>query len=479
MFYVVTLSFIAGIVVRSIVAIDVFYVYTCVLLAVAICPFVRDKRVQTILVVVALFLFLGFLRLEIRILQAQSIRAQHGEYYGKKVVIEAVVADEPDIREKNIKYTLGKLYLLEGQQRLVGNILMTTRLYPRFYYGDAVRLTCSMQEPKPFDGFAYDVYIAQYNIYSLCYYPSSITYLGKEEKAPLQQFKRYIFLAKNNFIVHLKNILPAPYSGLLAGLLIGDTSYLPTYLKQQFIDTGTIHIVAISGYNITILAGIFLFVAPYLYIKRRIAWCVIIPVLIIFVVLTGAEASVVRAAIMGIVAALATEGGRVSDVGRLLVLTGVIMLLVNPFLMRFDVGFQLSFMATIGLVYGTPFFEKALAMGKEKFIAPLFLGKRKKVGKIYSLFVRVGRAVLQPLKHAAISTICATMAVAPVLAWHFGRVSFISPIVNTLILWAIPFAMALGFVAALASYLFLPLGIVFGFGAWLLLEYIIEVVQFF
>jgi len=207
-----------------------------------------------------------------------------------------------------------------------------------------------------------------------------------------------------------------------------------------------------SGYNITIIISLFLMMAPHFYIKRRWAWIIIIPSIIAFVILTGAESSIVRAGIMGIVAALATESGRVSDVKRLLVITAVLMLAYNPYLLVFDIGFQLSFAATIGLVY------------LPKLIPKL------------DFFNKPG---LSGLFDITTTTLAAQIAVAPLLLYHFGQISLISPIANSLILPIVPFLMALGFITVILSFFLFPVARLLGFAVWLGLEYVFWVVSLF
>jgi competence protein ComEC len=244
----------------------------------------------------------------------------------------------------------------------------------------------------------------------------------------------------------------------MSGLLFGDISSMPRYVKQAFIDTGTIHIVAISGYNITILISFLLMLGPYVYIPRRLMWFVAVPTIIAFVTLTGAESSAVRAAIMGLIAALAGETGRLSDVRRVLTVAGFIMLLVNPYLLVFDVGFQLSFLATLGLVYITPRLDEFVKKG--------VLSIQKKTPLLL-------------IQRMATTTMGATIAVSGVVFFTFGQFSLLSPLVNVLILWTIPFAMALGFGSIVASSLWQPAGEIFGWCSWLVLEYVIRVVQWF
>ena len=467
MFYIAAVSFIFGIAIRSYVSFDIYFLYL-VVLAVFVVWLLMRYRISKYAAIAVFFLLLGYARLSI--VDEMAGKDYTGVYIGKEVSFEGTILDEPDIREGNIKYTLSRIILLESKQKFSGKVLVTSRLYPRYDFLDRLRARCKLEKPKPFNGFAYDAYLAKEGIYGLCYYPSlvEVTRAGAEHFWP-DKVKKYIFLTKNNFIVHISEILPSPHAGLLAGLLVGETGAIPLYLKQAFIDTGTIHIVAISGFNIMIIVSLFLNIAPYFYIPRKIAWIIIIPALFAFVIMTGGGASVARAAIMALVVAISTEGGRLSDMRRVLLVTAFVMLMLNPYLLRFDVGFQLSFLATIGLVYIAPLLNKGL----EKVVQTLLV-------RVNSLRVlSKGGHFLKALGGAATTTVGANIAVAPLLLWNFGRISLISPLINVLILWVVPATMAIGFFAVIVSYVFLPAASLFGFAVWLLLEYIIEVVEFF
>ncbi|HBH45991.1 MAG: hypothetical protein A2445_00905 [Candidatus Jacksonbacteria bacterium RIFOXYC2_FULL_44_29] len=512
MFYLVTLSFLFGVGLHSFLDFDIFYLFILLLGFLVAYGLNRKKWWLRGITIAVIFLFLGYARFDLATLAGSATDAKElAAYNGQGLILIGQVQSPPEVGEGLVKYTLGDIRSIKtvGYQDLRGKLLVTANFYPRFRYGDWLRLHCRLKKPEVINGFAYDKYLAKDGIYSLCYYPESIeavNYINQNLSAT-EKVKQALFSIKNKFIVQINKILPAPHSGLLAGLLLGETSGLPEYLKQSFIDTGTIHIVAISGYNITIIIGLFFLIAPYLYISRRWAWMLILPALFIFVILTGATGSVVRAAIMGLIAALSTSFGRLSDVRRLLVITALIMVAINPYILRFDVGFQLSFLATVGLVYFTPRLDQVLERLKE-WLSGYFgrqfgilreIESESSAGRVQKKWLKRdvspkktpvnfwGRnlkalrefsgQLLAIIRQSATTTIGANLAVAPVLLWQFGRISLISPVVNVLILWTIPIIMALGFVAAIISFLWLPLGQVAGWLSWALLEYIIEVVK--
>lgn len=448
MFYAAIFGFIAGIAFRSFIAVDLFYLYCAALVFIGCSVLFRRIRFLRYLACAAVFLFFSALRFaasDVRDPGVDHIAA----YVGSRATLEGVIREDSDVRERFVYYTLEHLrvFFNDGERGIKGRVLLTTALYPRLMFGDRVRIVCELSDPKE-RGASYRGYLAKSGIYAICRYPKSIALVGKNEGDALKQ---RLLGVKNSFRVQTQKMLPSPHAGLLLGLLIGDTSGIPRYLNDALIKTGTIHIVAISGYNISIIIILLLTIAPYAYLSRRLAWITVIPVLLGFVFITGAESSVVRASVMALITALASEAGRFGDVRRVLAVAAFFMLLKNPHLLVFDVGFELSFAATLGLVYVSPRISGFLC----------------------------ARFPLRAISEMIGTTVGANLAVSPILLSRFGRVSLIAPFANIAVLWIIPFAMALGFAAVLFSYVFFPLGQVLGWFEWAILNYVIRAVEFF
>ena len=155
----------------------------------------------------------------------------------------------------------------------------------------------------------------------------------------------------------LEKLWPEPESSFMAGLLYGSKSGLPKELSNNFSRTGITHIIAVSGFNITIIASVLMTLAIAAGLDRRRAFWLVVGAEIFFVVFTGLSASAVRAGVMGVLALTAQYIGRTSRIGNALAFTAAVMVLVNPYVLLYDAGFQLSFLATIGLVYVSPWLE--------------------------------------------------------------------------------------------------------------------------
>lgn len=372
----------------------------------------------------------------------------------ENITISGIIIGEPDARSDNTKYEIEGSSVVFGENRenVNGNILITIEKYPEYSYGDLVEVKGKLNTPKDFTDFSYKDYLGRYGIYSVMYYPQ--VKLLENNRGNFIYSK--ILSVKNLFQENINNILPEPHSSFLAGLLLGSRKQIPAGLMEDFNRTGTTHIIAISGYNITIIAVVITGLLLSLGLHRYHAFWISVGGIILFTILTGASASVVRAAVMGILVLIASRLGRLSQATNALILSGVLMVIVNPKILRFDVGFQLSFLATTGLIFISPIFEK--------------ISFKKNIPK--QLFKA------QFIKDSLIATLAAQIFVLPVIVYNFDRLSLISPLANILILPIIPFIMLIGFIGGMVGFVWLSLAKFFGFITWALLSYEIKVIEF-
>ena len=285
------------------------------------------------------------------------------------------------------------------------------------------------------------------------FYPDIVEYsdleLGWGEKLKMDVYG-VIFSIKNNFESAVARSIPEPNASFINGILLGSRQNIPDDLKEAFNETGTTHILAISGYNIMIISWAVL-TGLVIFFRRKTAFWLSVITICAFVVLTGASASVVRAAVMGLLLLFAQGYGRLYSPKNSIVFTGAAMVYFNPFVLKFDIGFQLSFAAILGLMYLYPYLNSKL----------------NKVPK------------LGTLKEITLMTLSAQIAVAPFLIYYFNNFSLVSLPVNVLILPFIPAAMFVGFISGLAGMAFLPLGQAVGWFAWAITTYQIETVKLF
>lgn len=251
---------------------------------------------------------------------------------------------------------------------------------------------------------------------------------------------------RENLTQVIDQSLPAPQNALLSGILLGTQSNLPTVLKNDLKNTSTIHMVVVSGQNLSILAGFMLCMVTLLGRKKTIF--LILFVIIFYSLLTGLGVPVLRAAIMAGLAYLAQILGKEKSGWWVLFLTAGLMLIFNPNWLL-NISFQLSFLATFGVVIVSPILAQAL----------------KKVPAI--------------LKQDLATTISAQVLVLPIIAFNFNQISLAGVFANFLILWTIPLVMVSGIITLILGIISLSLGQIAGLFPTILLTYFIDIVSFF
>lgn len=229
-----------------------------------------------------------------------------------------------------------------------------------------------------------------------------------------------IEILRTTLIENTKSMLPEKEAGLLLGMVIGVKEEIPWNFNQSLKNTGVVHVVVVSGQNLTLLAGFILGFSHFLGRKKTIALSM--GVVFFYLFLTGFQVPVIRAAIMFFMASMAKLFGREGDSFRILVITALLMLIYNPLWIT-SISFQLSFLATIGVVILAPELIKSV-----KFIPEI-------------------------LKQDLLVTFSAQLLTAPIIAFYFNQFSIAGLLVNALVLWTVPLIMILGGLVLLSSLL--------------------------
>lgn len=321
-------------------------------------------------------------------------------------------------------------------------------------YGDRLELWGEPTTPPEAEEFSYRAYLARRGIYSLFSYPSAVK-TGSGAGSPLL---KGIYGLRERAYLTLNRIFPQPEAALLAGILLGLERDLPDDLERAFQDTGTAHIIAISGFNMAVLSA--LFVGLFRRFFRR-GWAALLAAAAIsfYTLLVGANPAVVRAAIMGSLALFGRLIGRSSAGLTPLAFSAAVMCLFDPHL-PWDVSFQLSFTATLGLVlYAEPLqtsFEDWAARRWNPVVASRLAG---------------------PVSEYILFTLAAQVTTLPVTLVHFQRLSLSTLLANPLILPAQPLVMILGGIALIAGLILPVLGQALGYLAWPLTAYTIRTVE--
>ncbi|MDO8624221.1 MAG: ComEC/Rec2 family competence protein [bacterium] len=362
---------------------------------------------------------------------------------GERVMYEGTVVAEPDMRDASQRITLA---VEQGSE--VTRMLAVAERYPSVAYGDRVRVEGTLKLPEPFDTdtgrvFRYDKYLQKDGVRFLLHFATVDVVMSAEG------FSLYgvLYNIKHVFNEALSHALPEPAASLASGLILGGKQGLGEELKQTFTVAGLIHIVVLSGYNVMIVAIAVMRLLVFL--PRRAASALAAVTIGLFVLMAGAGAASVRAGAMAALGLYARATARTFDALRALLVVGAAMILWNPFVLVFDPGFQLSFIATLGLILGAPLVATRLAFIKNEF-----------------------------LREIAASTIAAQIAVLPLLFYQTGLFSAVALPANLLVLPVIPFAMGLSFFAGAAAFVLPPLATAVGLPSYAVLAYIITVTKF-
>lgn len=249
--------------------------------------------------------------------------------------------------------------------------------------------------------------------------------LGKAKLIKIDQKGGGLYSLRKRLVSFYQSSLPEPHSSLVSGIVLGARSSLPADFWETLKSSGTAHVVVASGMNVTFVAS-FLMILLINIIDRKKAIVIALSGVWIYVVLSGFDAPLVRAAVMGSIAFGAQALGKLSTAVRALFLSAILMLIINPLWVS-DLGFTLSFIATLSLILFEPFIYK-------------------KISKIPSI-----------IREDLATTISAQIGVAPILFITFGQFNILSPIPNALVLWTIPPIMIIGAIAGLVSVFFEPL----------------------
>lgn len=370
---------------------------------------------------------------------------------GTNIIVEGVIVDAPDTREKSVRVPV-KLEKFESGERIDAKILAIVPLHTDVIYGDRVRVEGTLQLPQVFETgegrvFDYPSYLAKDGIrYEVAF--AQVEMLSRGEGFFL---KSWALASKQWYLDGLTASLSEPQAGLAGGITVGDKRGLGEELSDIFQTVSLTHIVVLSGYNIMIVIFALRWLLDYFHVGPRWQFGIGVAVAVFFVLITGFASASVRAASMAVIALFGTLTKRTYLASRALGVVVLGMLLWNPYVLAFDPGFQLSILATAGLITLSPLVTKYL------YRIPEVIG----------------------LREITASSISAQIAVVPLLLYQNGELSIYALPVNLLALIAVPFAMLFSAIAGVLGAFLGPIATIAGFPAYVLLSYIIFVADFF
>ena len=369
---------------------------------------------------------------------------------GENINIRAWVCQEREEREDN-----SKLVLCYKNER----ILVTTNLYQKYSYGDELEIKGKINLAEKFNSFDYPSYLLRYQIQSIIYYPN-IKKIG-EKSLNFWQKKYKSLLSFKQKIREMVNVsLPEPCASLANAMLLGYKKSLSIESKEIFSKTGLSHLVAISGAHLSIISSLILNFLMFLNFSKKRANYLVIVFLIIFPILSGLSASCVRAALMAFFLIVANLFNRLKKTLSPLILTASIMLIINPLLIFYDIGFQLSFLAVLGIIYLFPLLEKFKKIILKKCKIKIF----KKTISVLLSYLNISIAV---------QIFC-----LPIIVKNFQIVSGLSFLANILVIWIFPLIFISLIIAIILSFIFPAFLLVFFYPSYVFLRYLYEVARY-
>jgi len=454
------LAWLAGIASAGATALTVSQWLVLAAIALAACLWLRSQRGYRLLFACLLVFCLGAARLRAALPSLGPGALASFNDTPRSLAIEGVILEPPDIRDQLtlLRVSAERLVSLEGaaSREVSGLVLVEAPRSAEWRYGDRVRALGQLETPPENETFSYLDYLAREGIHSLMQ-DASVELLEPHQANPLLQA---LFDLRERARRSLLANFPDPEASLLSGILLGAEGSIPPEVQEAFNQTGTAHIIAISGFNISLIAGVFVS-AFGRWLGAR--WGAIAAglAILVYTVMVGASASVVRAALMGGLSLLAMRLGRQPHGLASLGAAAVVMTAANPLVLG-DAGFQLSFAATLGLVlYGGPLRDWA-ARRLQRVFPP------KRAARLSG-----------PLSEFFLLTLAAQITTLPLTIYYFQRISLVSVVANPAILPAQPAIMVLGGLSALAGGIWSPLGRPFAWLAWPFAAYTIRAVEFF
>jgi competence protein ComEC len=363
---------------------------------------------------------------------------------GENIDLEGYINSEPESKDTSQKFYF-KANDFDDQ------ISISSALYPTYTYGQNLKIKAILKFPENFEAYPggpiFD-YISYLSKDGVRYTMSRSQIIVLPENSGNKLIK-ILLKIKGAFMGNIERLMPEPHSSLVAGILLGEKGSLPEEIRNNFRRSGLTHILVLSGSNVSVVASTLMSVFSFL--PRTLAASFGAFSIVLFALMTGASATTIRASLMALILIMSGRVGRNYNVTRALVVAGFLMLLSNPQILVFDIGFQLSFLSTLALIYVSPIIQTKLEFVTESF----------------------------ELKSILSTTISTQLFIFPFMLYSMGEVSLISLVTNILVLPFVPWSMFTGFVTGFIGffgyYLALP-------AAWitdLMLSWMMLVVSYF
>ena len=373
--------------------------------------------------------------------------------------IEGVIIDEPDVRDDRIQIRVRATTINLGiePQATDGRILVNAPRTADVRYGDIVRVTGRLNAPAVYDTFSYADFLAREGVFTVMD-NAVVEVVGQGAGNPIIAA---LLNAKSHLQAKIAQNLPDPEAALLTGILLGNERGIDPKLGEAFNRVGAAHIIAISGFNMAIIAGIIMGSLGRIFSRQWIAVTLGIIALGLYTLLVGANAAVIRASVMSSLLVIGPLFKRKTYVPASLAFVAIMMSVLQP-LVLWDISFQLSFFAVLGLAL---------------FTAPL---TRYFDALLFGLFPDgLARFVGAILNEPLVVSIAALITTLPLTILYFQRLSIVSLLVNIFVVPVQAYVLLFGGVALLLSFVFPPVAQILFWVDYVLLAWSIGIVRWF
>ena len=417
-----------------------------ILVVLFLCYYLIYKRFLIVFVISILWLLLWFLISQNNIENINKKENILKKYYNnKKYEIIFKIWNIHKIDNSNIEYNskLLKIWNNKVKSKIYANIKITKN--NKLKKWNILKTNTKLYEIKDFDNFSYKKYMLSKNIY----FKSNIYDFKIIDNIELYKIEKYIIKIRNKFLNSIYKIYPKEEAIFLGWILIWARENLPNNLKQDFNNSWLTHFIAVSWFNITILILFISYIIKYFPILLRIIFITFS--IIFFTILVWDTAPVIRASIMWLIWYYILISWRQWNILAMILFTLIIMVIISPFSLNYDISLHLSFLAVLWIVYTQNFFNKLF-----NFL-PNFL----------------------EIRTAFTLTLSALVFTLPIMIFNFGQVSILAPVANIAVTWTIPLAMLFGFISVIVHFVY-PFGwIIIWYITWIFLKWDIIVLHFF
>ena len=417
------------------------------------CAVIRRYSRATMCILAAMFL-LGAARYAVDMRILPDDIARHSFSVS---AFEGVVASDPEARGDRVSMVFGvERAQVHGHWRDMGGLVLVNfyqKHMPSLQYGDRATITASIyppMEPTNPGQFSWGDYLARQGIFSC----ASVRSSGQVEVIPGEKGNLLVtaaMKAKHYLVRSIQRIHPREEASVIVGMVLGTYSYLPPDVFRNFTVTGTLHMLAASGYNCYLLLVLAMPILKLPLVSRIITPkrrnIVVIGLIVMYLLMVGAKPSLVRASVMASLLLLAMPLRRVANVRNLFFVSAFIVLMMTPSDL-FDVGFQLSYLSVWALIAVSPTVESLFAR------AGIMPGRSPRRA---NPIVRYSVALSGLMAGAVVATTAITLVTGPLVAYYFNYISLVSIPANMALELGVPFVFAAGLASSVAAH-FAPLG---------------------